>query len=97
MKKLSKRELIEREGNEAIKFATIILIGLVFIVGIGNGAFSRANSCYGAYLDMRMPIHYIFFPHTIGYYVGRALTHSIGSNDGSQCSTIFNKTLRGFN
>ena len=68
---------------------------LMFIVGIGNGVFSWVWSCRSAYLDMRMPIHYILMPHTVGYYLGRAISYPIGAEHVTSCDTIFNQTMEG--
>lgn len=70
---------------------------LLFLAGIINGALSYGWSCSSQYLDLRKPIHYVLFPHTIGYYTGRALGYSYGEkrNYETMCDNIFNHTLKG--
>ena len=77
-------------------FVPLLLAGMMFIVGIGNGIFSHVWSCDSAYLDFRKPIHYILFPHTAGFYLGRALSYPYGEDKSySLCENIFNHTLKG--
>lgn len=72
---------------------------LLIVIGTLNGATS-VNSGYGcndAYLDLRKPVHYVVFPHTIGYYLGRIIAHPYGEKKHyeTQCDNIFNHTLKG--
>lgn len=75
----------------------LLTILVLFVVGIMNGATSRSHSCFHAYLDLTKPIHYIGFPHTAGYYLGRALTKSYSEDRFiSKCDNTFNPILKGF-
>lgn len=76
-----------------------IVIGVslfIFALGIGNGVFSTVGPCYSQYLNFRKPIHYVAFPHTIGFYVGRILNFPYGEDRSyTSCENIFNHTIEG--
>lgn len=73
------------------------LILFIIGIGIGNGIFSYTNDCDRQYLNLRKPINYIVFPHTIGFYIGRAIGHDYGESTTfkTRCDSIFNETLKG--
>ena len=73
----------------------IIVVCFIMMIGIGNGMFSWVHSCSNQYLNLRVPANYIFFPHTIGYYIGRMITFDFKIDKFSYCHTIFNQTLEG--
>ena len=75
----------------------LALLGFMFIIGILNGLTSYSHSCYSQYLDMRKPVHYVFFAHTAGYYSGRALGFPFGEDKHyeTMCDDILNHTLKG--
>ena len=72
-----------------------VIIGLsifMFLLGIGNGLVSYYHYCENQYLDLRKPIHYVLFPHTVGYYFGRILGFPYGEDQTHiSCNTIFPK------
>ncbi len=83
--------------NTELLIPIAIFSTLLFLAGIGNGVLSYCWSCSSQYLDLRKPIHYVLFPHTIGYYTGRVLGYPYGEDKRyeSNCDNIFNHTLEG--
>jgi len=78
------------------KYIFLVVISFLGLLGVCNGLASYTGYCDTQYLDFRKPIHYVLFPHTVGYYLGRILAHPYGEDRSyTICYNIFNHTMKG--
>jgi len=78
-------------------FVIKVMCFSIFMAGTMSGLCSLNSHCGDQYLDLRKPVHYIIFPHTIGYYLGRVVGFPYGDERKykNNCHNVFNHTLEG--